>query len=141
MRSDQHMTIGVVARRSGVRVRNLRFYEEQGLITPLGRTAKGYRVYGPPTLKDLAFLKAAKRLGLHLDQIGELLRVRRQGQCSCAPTREFVEARLEQVDEALRELTDLRNEMRRTLRSWEAEANGTARSPCRSIGSEIPSGA
>ncbi len=47
MRTDERMTIGALARESGFPVRTLRFYEEQGLIRPLGRTSKNYRVYGP----------------------------------------------------------------------------------------------
>ncbi len=133
MQSDERMTIGVLARGSGVRVRTLRFYEEQGLITPLGRTSKGYRLYGPAALDDLAFVKGAKRLGLHLDQIGDLLQIRREGQCPCKRTRELVSERLQEAEAALREIRDLRDHLRRTVREWEAEPSSDARSPCRSV--------
>ena len=86
MRSDEHMTIGAVARQSGIPVRTLRFYEERGLISPFGRTSKGYRLYGAAVLKELAFLKGSKRLGLHLDDIAQLLETRRQGKCPCERT-------------------------------------------------------
>ncbi len=104
----EQMTIGAVARKSGCPVRTLRFYEERGLILPLGRTAKGYRLYGPEALGDLAFLKAGKRLGLALDQIGELLRIRSSGRCPCSRTRELLEGRLAEVEGALQELGELR---------------------------------
>ncbi len=133
MQSDERMTIGVLARGSGVRVRTLRFYEEQGLITPLGRTSKGYRLYGPAALDDLAFVKGAKRLGLHLDQIGDLLQIRREAQCPCKRTRELVSERLQEAEAALREIRDLRNHLRRTVREWGAEPSSDARSPCRSV--------
>ena len=132
------MTIGVAARESGVPVRTLRFYAEQDLIVPLGRSAKGYRLYGPQALEDLSFLKGAKRLGLHLDDIRQLLRIRRRGQCPCDRTREFVVARLEDTDVALRELRGLRDQMRRTLRSWEPTRQAAGPSPCRSF--EAPEG-
>ncbi len=136
MRPDERMTIGVVARRSGVPVRTLRFYEELGLIKPLGRTAKGYRLYDAAALEDLAFVKGAKRLGLQLKQISDLLRIRREGECSCGHTRRFVEARLEQVEQALGELRSLRSGMRRTLRAWDEGGGKGAQRPCRSIVSE-----
>ncbi len=138
MQSDERMTIGVLARGSGFPVRTLRFYEEQGLISPLGRTSKGYRLYGPATLDDLAFVKGAKRLGLHLDQIGDLLRIRREGLCPCQRTRELVSERLQEAEAALREIRDLRNHLRRTVHEWEVEPGSDARSPCRSV---APSGA
>ncbi len=133
MQSDERMTIGGLARGSGVPVRTLRFYEEQGLITPLGRTSKGYRLYGRPALDDLAFVKGAKRLGLRLGQIGDLLQARREGQCPCSRTRELVSERLEEAEAALREIRDLRDHLRRTVREWEAEPSSDARSPCRSV--------
>ncbi len=141
IRNNERMTIGVLARESGVAVRTLRFYEEQGLITPLGRTAKGYRLYGPAALEGLAFLKGAKRLGLHLDDIRELLRLRTQGQCPCGRTREFVRTRLEGVEGAIGELRALQDQMRRTLRAWDSESPGAARSPCHTVHPEFPDGA
>ncbi len=129
----EQMTIGSVARKSGFPVRTLRFYEEQGLIAPLGRTDKGYRLYGVAVLRDLSFVKGAKRLGLHLDDIREHLRTRRQGGCPCDRTRELLASRLEQAEDALRELRALRDQMRRTLRSWDSAPTGAARSPCRTL--------
>ncbi len=41
MRSDEHMTIGAASRQCGIPVRTLRFYEEQRIIAPVGRTSKG----------------------------------------------------------------------------------------------------
>ena len=65
MQSQQRMRIGAVARATGFPVRTLRYYEEQGLISPLGRTTKGYRLFGEDVLDDLSFVKGAKHLGLH----------------------------------------------------------------------------
>ena len=141
MRSSDGMTIGVLARKSGIAVRTLRFYEERGLIAPLGRTAKGYRLYGPNVVEDLTFLKGAKRLDLHLKEIRELLQIRRGGQCSCARTREFVESRLTDVESALGQLRALQGQLRQSLRTWKAQPNGGAQSPCRSIASEAHDGA
>ncbi len=127
----EQMTIGLVARKSGFPVRTLRFYEERGLILPLGRTAKGYRLYGPEALGDLAFLKAGKRPGLALDQIGELLRIRSSGRCPCSRTRELLEGRLAEVEGALQELGELRDDLHRVLWQPNGEAVGPATLPCR----------
>ncbi len=137
MGRDEHMKIGAVSRRSGISVRTLRFYEEQRLIAPVGRTPKGYRLYGPAVLKELAFLKGSKRLGLHLDDITELLEARRQGKCPCGRTRELLASRLTETESALTELRTLRNAMRRTLRTWDEMPDGTRESPCHHVEAKL----
>ena len=58
----------------------MRFYEGAGLLR--GRTASGYRVYGQDAVERLAFIGAAKRLGLPLEEVGELLTVWEAGACA-----------------------------------------------------------
>ncbi|MFJ6987196.1 MULTISPECIES: MerR family transcriptional regulator [unclassified Streptomyces] len=72
--------IAQVAERSGMTAGTLRFYEGAGLLAP-GRTASGYRAYGEDVLGRLAFIGAAKRLGLTLAEIRELLAVWDGGVC------------------------------------------------------------
>lgn len=69
------LTIGAMARRSGVAPSALRFYEERGLITS-ERAASGHRRYARPVLRRIAFIVFAQRIGLTLDEIGaELARL------------------------------------------------------------------
>jgi MerR family redox-sensitive transcriptional activator SoxR len=66
------MTIGDVARRSGVAASALRFYEERGLIAS-ERVGSGHRRFPRPVLRRIAFIVFAQRIGLTLDEIaGEL---------------------------------------------------------------------
>ncbi len=62
------MTIGEVARRSGVAASALRFYEERGLITS-ERAGSGHRRYPRPVLRRIAFIVFAQRIGLTLGEI------------------------------------------------------------------------
>lgn len=66
------LTIGEVARRSGVAASALRFYEDRGLIVA-ERAGSGHRRFGRDVLRRLAFIVFAQRLGLSLDEIGEEL--------------------------------------------------------------------
>ena len=66
------LTIGDVARRSGVAASALRFYEERGLIRS-ERAGSGHRRFPRPTLRRVAFIVFAQRIGLTLDEIGEEL--------------------------------------------------------------------
>jgi MerR family redox-sensitive transcriptional activator SoxR len=63
------LTIGEVARRSGVASSALRFYEERGLITS-ERAGSGHRRYPRPVLRRIAFIVFAQRIGLSLEEIG-----------------------------------------------------------------------
>ena len=63
------LTIGAMARRSGVAPSALRFYEERGLITS-ERAGSGHRRYARPVLRRIAFIVFAQRIGLTLDEIG-----------------------------------------------------------------------
>ncbi len=63
------LTIGEVARRSGVAASALRFYEERGLIMS-ERAGSGHRRYPRPVLRRIAFIVFAQRVGLTLDEIG-----------------------------------------------------------------------
>jgi MerR family transcriptional regulator, redox-sensitive transcriptional activator SoxR len=69
------LTIGEVARRSGVASSALRFYEQRGLITS-ERAGSGHRRYPRPVLRRVAFIVFAQRIGLSLEEIGaELARL------------------------------------------------------------------
>ncbi len=63
------LTIGEVARRSGVAASALRFYEERGLIES-ERAGSGHRRYPRPVLRRIAFIVFAQRIGLTLGEIG-----------------------------------------------------------------------
>lgn len=75
------MRISQLAERSGVPASTLRFYESSGLL-PAERSDSGYRLYGEDAVRRLAFIDAAKHLGLPLEEIGELLGVWESGACA-----------------------------------------------------------
>jgi MerR family transcriptional regulator, redox-sensitive transcriptional activator SoxR len=66
------LTIGEVARRSGVAASALRFYEERGMIRA-ERAGSGHRRFQRAVLRRIAFIVFAQRIGLSLEEIGEEL--------------------------------------------------------------------
>src|ERR671917_1661193 len=66
------LTIGELAERSGVSPSALRYYESQGLITA-ARTSGNQRRYERATLRRVAFIRSAQRVGLSLEEISEAL--------------------------------------------------------------------
>jgi len=83
--------ISQLAERTGVPATTLRFYETAGLLSA-ERTAAGYRVYGEEAVERRSFIAAAKRLGLPLEEIAELLVVWENG--ACADVRDDLRPRL-----------------------------------------------
>lgn len=105
------MKIGELARVVGVRVDTIRYYEAQGLLSPHPRTEGGYRVFGPQDVERLSFIKKAKRLGLSLAEVKEILTIESQQQPTCRHVRSLLETKVVEIDEALRELEALRRYM------------------------------
>lgn len=72
------LTIGQLAERSGVAPSAIRFYEDRGLLQS-SRTTGNQRRYQQASLRRLAFIRTAQRIGLSLDEIGEALALLPQG--------------------------------------------------------------
>lgn len=69
------LTIGALAKRVGVPIDTIRYYEREGLLPEPARRASGYRSYGEGSVAQLRFIRRAKALGFTLEEIGELLRL------------------------------------------------------------------
>jgi DNA-binding transcriptional MerR regulator len=67
------LQIGQVAERTGLSLRTIRFYEENGLVPPTGRTEGGFRLYSEDDVARLEVIKRMKPLGFSLEEMGELL--------------------------------------------------------------------
>jgi MerR family copper efflux transcriptional regulator len=119
------LLIGEVAFRSGVSRKALRLYERTGILPVSRRTEAGYRVYGQEALATLAFVAQARRLGFHLDEIKQVVQIKRSGRCPCPHVLDLVRQKVEELDRALADLTDVRRGLKELLRS-------SSRSPRRS---------
>ena len=65
--------IGTLAKRAGVRIDTVRYYERSGLLKPTARLSTGYRRYGPLEVSRLRFIRRAQALGFTLKEIRDLL--------------------------------------------------------------------
>ncbi|MHB1872278.1 MAG: heavy metal-responsive transcriptional regulator [Steroidobacteraceae bacterium] len=65
--------IGALAKRAGVRIDTIRYYERSGLLSPKTRLQSGYRRYSEAELARLRFIRRAQALGFSLKEIRELL--------------------------------------------------------------------
>jgi len=91
------LTIGQVAKHSGIGLETVRFYERKGLIEEPPRTDSGYRQYPKDVVGRIRFIKRAKELGFSLKEISELLSLRVDPDTKCADVRKQTELKLELV--------------------------------------------
>ena len=100
-------SIGQLARRAGVAIDTVRYYERNQLLDPAGRLESGYRRYGDSELRRLRFIRRAKALGFSLADIRALLSL--SDERNVAKVKRAAEARLADVEQRLAELERIRN--------------------------------
>lgn len=109
------MKIGELAEATGLRVDTIRYYEAAGVLPRHRRTEGGYRIFTPDDVGRIEFIKQAKRLGLSLTEIRDILSIQAADQPTCVHVRGVLEAKVQEVEQALRELTEFRSYLRRLL--------------------------
>src|SRR5437899_6524201 len=102
------MTIGQVARRAGVGVETVRFYERKGLLAEPARKASGYRQYEEGEVARLRFIRRAKELGFTLKEIADLLALRLGPDNTCAAVRQRAQAKLADIEARILDLQRIR---------------------------------
>ena len=91
------LTIGQLARRTGVGVRTLRFWSDEGAVPPAGRSASGYRLYDAAGVARVELVRPLRELGLALDEVCRVL----DGRATVA---EVAEAQVAALDARIRSL-------------------------------------
>ena len=115
------MQIGVVAKRIGLSVDAIRFYERNALLPRPPRTEGGFRQYGEADVETLAFIRRVQGLGFKLSEIRGLLNLRGNRLQPCAPVRRRLEEKLADVERKLADLHKLKHDLRLALRSCDKE--------------------
>jgi MerR family transcriptional regulator, copper efflux regulator len=121
--------IAEVADRSGFTPATLRYYEDIGLLAPVGRTAAGYRVYDDSSIERLRFIARAKQLGCTLDEVADLSAAWDDGRCQHVKDRlrATVATKLAEAHGRIAELTTLAADLQRAAAALTA---GAADGPC-----------
>ena len=109
------MRIGEVARRAGVSVDTVRYYERRGVLPPPPREPSGYRSYGSEAVERLRLAKSLQGLGFTLDEVIGALHSADAGDAVCADERWRLEAVLARIDGQLTELRRVRREVTQVL--------------------------
>ena len=131
------IAIGALSKQTGTNIETIRYYERVGLLPAPGRTAGGYRLYGPDHLKRLTFIRRARALGFSLAEVRRLLTLSDQRRRPCADVRVVAAAHLEDVKG---KIADLR-QMERVLKETVARCDAGSGSHCPMIDALYTDGA
>ena len=117
---NEAFSSGELARLAGVSSDTLRHYERKGVLERPRRSSNGYRQYPADALQRVQLVRRALSLGFTLDELATILNVRDRGGAPCEEVRNLAVQKLANIETQLRDLTSLRDQLRRTLRDWDA---------------------
>ena len=117
--SEKSYTSGALGKLAGVSADTLRHYERKGVLARPRRGSNGYREYPAEALERVQLIRRALAVGFTLDELAGILKVRDRGDSPCEEVRKLAAIKLQEVDIRLKELRQLRDQLRTTLQSWD----------------------
>ncbi len=126
----QGLTIGQAAQAAGLTRKAVRVYESKGLLPAADRGPTGYRLYSSAHVELLTFIRRARALGLHLEDVREVLEIRRGGTPPCDAVRDVLDARIAEIDATVNDLLALRQTLADTLKAADDRPCGEPAAVC-----------
>jgi MerR family copper efflux transcriptional regulator len=105
------MKIGEIAKRSGIGIETIRYYEREGLLLEPERRPSGYRKYDESTVERLEYIRRAKDLGFTLAEIRELLELSFTAHAGCNHIRQRAEAKVADIEGKIRSLKQMKRSL------------------------------
>jgi DNA-binding transcriptional MerR regulator len=105
------MKIGQIAKRSGIGIETIRYYEREGLLLEPERRPSGYRQYDESTLARLEYIRRAKELGFTLAEIRDLLDLSFAAHTGCDHIRQRAEGKLAGIEDKIRSLQQMKRSL------------------------------
>lgn len=112
---ENYIQIGELAKKSGISVSAIRYYQEVGLLKPHHLSESKYRYYQVSDINLVNFIKKAQRLGFSLDEIKRILSEHNQGKSPCPLVREIAENKIQELKKQIIELEKLENDLKSNL--------------------------
>ena len=113
------LKIGEVSRRSGLTVKTIRFYCDEGLIHPISRSEGGYRLFGDEVFAELTLIRTLKAMEIPLQDVRQVLESRRSGVCTCASLQDTIRSKAGEIEQKIAALRDLHSELEDLLSRWQ----------------------
>jgi MerR family mercuric resistance operon transcriptional regulator len=122
--SDQ-LTIGTLAKRGGVNVETIRFYQRRGLLREPLKPTGGFRKYPSESVKRVRFIKRAQSLGFTLEEVLGLFALGERK--ACLETREIAAHKLELIEQKIADLSKIKKSLARLVHACDASSTDA---PC-----------
>ncbi len=120
--------IGDLAKRAGVTIDSVRYYERRRLLPRAPRSGGGFRLFEPEVVERIRFIKQAQELGLTLDEIKGLLAT--GGAEECRRVRDLLSKKIGELDDKMTAMKDFRRTLARHLSACERELKTHGTSAC-----------
>jgi MerR family copper efflux transcriptional regulator len=118
------LTIGTLARRAGVGLQTVRYYQRRNLLPIPPRSGRSIRIYPAETLALLRFIRKAQGLGFTLKEIETLLELRKKTRGACEEVARAFEAKVADLGERIRTLELMRADLVRVMKACEHGGGG-----------------
>ncbi len=105
----EHYKVGEIAKKVGLNVETLRYYEKIKIMPKPKRKESRYRFYDEVDLKRLQFIKRAKELGFTLKEIKELLNLKIESTATCGDVKHLAENKLKDIEERIKDLRNIKS--------------------------------
>jgi len=112
-----HITTSELAKRSGVNLETIRYYERVGLLPKPPRSGGGYRQFSPESVRRVRFIKRTRELGFSLNEIKELLALRIAAGSTRVDVRKRAEAKIVDIEGKVQHLRTMRKALVRLTES------------------------
>ncbi len=103
------LTVGQLARATGVRVQTVHFYEREHILPKAARTPSGYRKFPEESVQVIRFVKQAQELGFSLQEIRELLRLRLAPPARCEKAQEIASKHILSIEQKMDQLQRMKS--------------------------------
>ncbi len=114
------MTIGQLAKRTGVGVETIRFYHRQKLIEVPSTKLSKIRYYENSSVEKIEFIRRAQSVGFSLSEIKEILKLKLSPSSECGPIKMRTKKKIAEVELKIMEL----NAILAALKKFESKCNG-----------------
>ena len=117
MNRTEQITTSQLAKRGGVNLETIRYYERVGLLPKPPRSGAGYRLFSPESVRRVRFIKRAQELGFSLKEIKELLALRIALGSTRADVRKRAESKIIDIEEKVQHLRAMKKALVRLTES------------------------
>lgn len=116
--SSRILKIGDISRLAGMPVKTIRFYCDQGVIHPNGRSEGRYRIFDESVIDELSLVQSLKMMEFPLVDIKLILEARRSGFCNCSFLKSTVQEKINAVDQKINDLRAMQQQLIALLSGW-----------------------